>query len=383
MKRLFFLTLICIWFKPSFGQENLKSVLYGEKDLILKSQDGVERIFLDKNGDYYPDFFISDTELKQSDSELFKWSKANVEKFIEIGKVYNLYFVSFSDENYQMLQSKIIETRIESISDKSLNFQSVSVLIHGFRKPFKTRDRSIDSWSYDDNNFVGEIIKSKLANTFIIEIYWDGAYDCCFTRKMKNNKVIFELFEKYATQNAISTGYSLRQIISKLQTDKLNIISHSTGAIVSSTLLFNAYRNEVKSEFKDFNTPDQKLVNHCLMAPAIPSKPYEEYYDRNTDRKYREKDNYTLTVIYNEKDFVLLKKDPEMLVFGPGPMKYGVTTLGCNHKKEIKKLENIFDSKYPVSKIDTKEIGPLKNHLFTYYSSSNNKAFEKWLEEIK
>ena len=119
------------------------------------------------------------------------------------------------------------------------------------------------------------------------------------------------------------------------------------------------------------------------MAPAISSKPYSDYYDRNSDKKYQEEDNYTLTVIFNEKDFVLLKKDPKILVFGPGPKKYGETTLGCNHKKEIRKLERVFASKYPNSKINTKEIGPLKNHLFTYYSSSNNKAFEKWLEEIK
>lgn len=384
MKRILLFTISCFLYLTGFSQLNQKSVLYGERDSILESEGlNFFRLFIDKNGDYYPDFFIPDNELKNSNSELLLWSKQNQSKFIKIAEKYGLNFQSYSKQNFKLLQTEIIRKLGNEIKNQSSNFNSISVLIHGFRKPFKERQRSIDSWSYDDNEYARNIINNNLNKTFFLEIYWDGAYDCCITKKTRKNKKIFKLFENYATPNAIKTGYSLRRIISKLSTSKLNIISHSTGAIVSSTLLFNAYQSEIEDNFKSLSTPNQKAVNHCLLAPAISKEPFNFYFDRNTTLEFKENDNYKLVVIYNEKDFVLLKKEPYTMIFGPGPKKYGITTLGCNHKKEVKKLKKLFKTKYPNSIIDTKEIGPLKSHLLTFYTNSNNKAFINWLKELK
>jgi hypothetical protein len=66
---------------------------------------------------------------------------------------------------------------------------------------------------------------------------------------------------------------------------------------------------------------------------------------------FKKEDNYSLFIIYNEKDFVLKKRDNKIGILGPGPYKYGITTLGCNHHKCTIKLEKYFKTNYPNSPI--------------------------------
>lgn len=377
-----FLTVICTCI--TLGQDHSKSVLYGEHTTVLET-DGTDfkRIYLDKNGHYYPEALIPDSALKASQSEILQWSKTHEAEFIAIAHHYGLQFDAFTQKNYDALQQAIIKTIVKGINETASAYKSVSILIHGFRKPFKTRLRTADSWSHADNKTVKQIMTDHLDKTFFVEVFWDGAYDCCITRRMKKNKTIFKLFENYASSNAVTTGYNLRKVVSLLNADTINVVSHSTGAKVSTTLLCNAYANQVTSAMLAIPTPSQSKINHCLLAPAMSKTPFQSYFDRVTELAFKTNDNYTLSIIYNEKDFVLLKKEPVLMVVGPGPKKYGLTTLGCNHKKEVQKLEALFKTSYTNSTFNAYKIGPAKNHLFTYYASKRAKGFVNWLKFIK
>ena len=70
-------------------------------------------------------------------------------------------------------------------------------------------------------------------------------------------------------------------------------------------------------------------ANICLIAPALSGDSFKNYYTRTTKFDFKSKDNYKLTILYNDHDFVLRKK---VGWFGPGPYKYVNTTLGCNTK---------------------------------------------------
>lgn len=381
MKRLVVFLIITFFSFQSFSQFDDQSVLYGEHSKrVPTSEDHLLRIFVDRNGDFYPENLISNEELKAAGSSLSTWSSQNEMKFAAICASYAIPYEHYSKDKFEELQDSIANRLLRSVNVNAETSNSVTVLIHGFRKPFETRLREGDSWSFNGYESIRTIVNKHVDSTFFVEVYWDGGYDCCVSRNLKKNKPIFRLFEVYARNNAAKTGYSLRKVVSRFAFDTINVISHSTGAIVSSTLLFNSFTEMVNDQLKAQPTPSQTTVNHCLLAAAISSEPFNYYFDRNTSVDFRQHDNYSVTVLYNEKDFALMKKDPYMRMFGPGPRRFGATTLGCNHRKEIRKLETVFSRDYPASPIITYKVNPVANHKFTYYASS--KWFGKWLDSV-
>jgi len=161
----------------------------------------------------------------------------------------------------------------------------------------------------------------------------------------------------------------LRKIISEIDKEELSIITHSLGAQVGSSLLFNTYDNRIDNKYQNLKTPNQNKLNICFIAPAMSKEPFNEYYERTTDREFKENDNYDLSILYNEQDFVLKKK---WKIFGPGPRKYGKTTLGCNHRKETFKLKDKFLSDYKNSVITLYNTTIGGTHLVEHYSKSTN-----------
>jgi hypothetical protein len=110
-----------------------------------------------------------------------------------------------------------------------------------------------------------------------------------------------------------------------------------------------------------------------LIAPAIGGiESFENYWNRNTSLNFKEKDNYSWYILYNEKDFALRKKDSKMGLFGPGCVNYGNTTLGCNHQNEIEKLQRLFNKQYPKSTIKFENMTWMgKKHSLKYYAEGN------------
>jgi len=139
MNKLLFLLTFFITINL-FSQKN-QHVVYGEKTRYYKPSEDVFGIFFDKNGDLYPDDFISDGKLISCKSSLQEYYKNHPKKFIEVAEKYNLKFDTYSDLNYIVFQDILVQDKIKNINKFQKN-SNLFVLIYGFRKPFIKQDKS-------------------------------------------------------------------------------------------------------------------------------------------------------------------------------------------------------------------------------------------------
>lgn len=350
----FFLLFCCIALHFHSAAQN---VLFGERNL----SDTQFALYFDKEGTVYPEYLIADTSLNRCAGKLVEWYQCHPAEFTEISTRYNCTFSAFDVQMLPVLQDSIMATIGRKINQKAKN--TVTFLIHGYRKSFHEVNTGISSVT----EFAGlrkKLDSLELKNELYVEVYWDATYNCCFGLDKKKNDSLFRLFE-VAQQSAPKIGLSLRKIINLVQAEKINLVAHSLGSKVAVSGLFNLTPSGLP-------TPANQTINLCLVAPAIDGVGiFQHYFDRNTAFDYQAKDNYHLYILYNKKDFVLRKKDNKVGLFGPGTKRYGNTTLGCNHRKAVYKLEKHFSKHFPGSEIYTEDMKILgKNHSLKYYTAS-------------
>ncbi|GAA4892539.1 hypothetical protein GCM10023311_16290 [Flaviramulus aquimarinus] len=357
-----------------------QNVLYGEKINYFKPSENTFRVFFDKEGGLYPEEFISNKDMIINESTLREYYSNNQLKFVKIARGLNHDFKSFTEANYRAFQTSLVNENLQLLNNKINSNSKVFVLTHGFRKPISSRYGG--SSSQEDNEFLKEAILEQAAlgsDIKFIEIYWDATYDCCVGRNLKTNKRIFELFENQAIGNANKVGYSLRNLLSKIKANEINIIGHSLGTRVVSASLFNLKDSDIENFKLSFETPTQQKINVCLIAPAISSDLFTEYYERTTmNEDFKTNDNYKLTVIYNKDDLVLKKKWKK--IFGPGSLKYGNTSLGCNCNNDAITLDTMFKDSFPNSEFENIEAKIGKNHHIMKYV--NSKPFKLYIKNI-
>ncbi len=355
MKFLSIITFLVLLSLETYGAV---SVLYGERNL----NENRLAIYFDKEGSIYPDYFISDMSLGAANSSLSKWYSKNSEDFIQLTKLYHCNFKYYSVANAQTLNDSIEATVLRKINSQTAAYYSVSFMLHGYRKAYKEGMSRYTSVR-DYNTLKATILGYNYKKTLLIELYWDGSFA---EISYKNRKTVFEAFEQAQT-NADKTGEGLRKVLSAVQFKRINLISHSLGARVLCSALFQNTLTPNTSV-----TPNQ-AINICLVAPALAGvEVFKDYYKRNTTIDFKHKDNYTLNVVYNKNDFVLMKKEPMMGVFGPGPRKYGNTTLGCNYQNEAIELGNYFRANFKNSTFnlyDASDVG--KCHFVSCYCGSD------------
>ena len=350
MRTLFY---ILFFFANSLIVAQSTHVLYGERD--LKNEHLA--IYIDKEGSLYPNYSISNSSLDSCNASLKDWYKKHSIDFISISKLYNCNFSTYSIENCNILNDSIVSSVQHTINTKKGEYTSVSFLIHGYRKPFvKTNG---DRTSPRDYATLEEAINKSFTTLFVV-VYWDGMYGCCFSTNTKENKQLYHLLQE-AKKNALPVGQCLRKVLFNLHFDTINVITHSLGAEVAINALFN-------TSDCAFQTPTNSRINICLIAPALSEDSFKNYYNRTTSYDFKTKDNYKLTILYNDHDFVLRKK---VGWFGPGPYKYVNTTLGCNTKGCTLDFQNRFKNNFANSSlqlIDGSGVGQC--HLIACYCSS-------------
>ena len=319
---------------------NKFGVSFGEAGIELnRSPDNVIRVFLDENGYYYPDFFIADKSLCKSKGALDNWYRKNPEAFAQLCKQYNINPNSGIDVQIAALDDSIAAQKIKLINEKLNTVEGVDLLIHGFRKKAYGNIGRFSSHSTRDNQKWRQRLSHGRGERLFVEIYWDskfikGALNVAIGRKP------FKLFEQSAIPNAKRVGAGLRTLVAGIQAEKINIFSHSLGAVVAAELLFSSIPSENP-------TPPQSVVNACFIAPAIGADAFLNYYKRNTTMPYQENDNYRILVIYNHNDFVL-EKTYEWGKFRKSfmPTEFGNTSLGCNYDSDVQKLIELFESRF-------------------------------------
>ena len=374
--RLLLLFLLFFEVGSAFAQAG-PQVVYGERFRYHTAEDQVLRVYLDREGSFYPDAVIPDAALQASNASLQAYYEAHPDAFQTVAARYGLEVNTYSEESFGNLQAAVV-TRLTDAINQLDPSHDLFLLIHGFRKPLVAQQWSSSSQS--DYAAVRRSIAQRYSGSQgvqFIEVYWDGTFDCCIGRKTKVNKRIFQLFEQVAQVQATRTGYALRQLVVGIEREQINIVTHSLGAQVGISLLSNTYDERIDTMLQSLPTPAQPQVNICMLAPAISKDPFTDYDERTNALSLSDADNYHLSVLYNKKDFVLRKR---VLVFGPGPKKYGNTALGCNCRRELYKLEDYFLEHFPNSPLHLYEAAIGGTHRFRRYVDSE--AFSAFLEEL-
>lgn len=334
--------ILCLLFAPSLLGQNTQDVLFGEVSSKGFIKENTFQIFFDKEGNIFPDWKIPDTTLQAFDGKLQTYFQHLIDVFLNCS--HPIYLQPKSTSLFNAWQKSLEKEIINRIHEGLDSDQMVFVLIHGFRKKFGGGGNN--SSSFRDNEFVRREIEEEAGRQgkkpFFIEVYWNAYYDCCAGLNFKKNKQIFRLFEGPAAKSAWYTGRGLRKIVSNINVNNVSIIAHSLGASVAMNTVINLPGNDSLT-FPRSKTPSQKNVHICLLGPAISPTYFEYYYQRTTNFPFRDKDNYLLSIFYNNKDYVLKKR---IFIFGPGPRKYGDTSLGVNFKNAIDQVEHLFRRRY-------------------------------------
>jgi hypothetical protein len=359
------LLLLCLAASLS-GQslDNTHSVLYGDR-ADLTALPVTSRVFLDRNGDLYPELPLSDSLLAESDASLAKL-------FIQRPDVFHTTQSSFA-----AYQDSVLAANLKVINEEAREVTDVIVLVHGFRKPFHPKPGGRTS------RIEYLHLQQRIRNTagggsrpYFVEVYWDGTYDCCFGLKAKRNRDIFELFEQQAQSHATVTGYRLRPLLAGIQTPRLHLIGHSLGTRVILAATFDAYAEEVDPELRGLATPGQGFVDICLVGPAVAGGAFEQYHHRG-GLSLASEENYRTSVFYNRRDFVLRKR---VLIFGPGPRRFGDTSLGADRRRSIRKLTKLFETKFPGSPLFTHRTRIGVSHALRDYG--NTPEFSTYLRRM-
>ena len=263
----------------------------------------VTRIYIDRNGNLYPDaqtgiaFWHSDLESLLRDSsdiytglENYFRPNSHLDQFRQI---LNSYHVQYSSSmtleqwgnNWRSLwtesQRRIRERIISNVHiglHQSDSGTPLVVLVHGF-------NAGVDGDPTNMFTFVRNYIQAHYFPTtriHFLEVYWDGV-----ARKAP-------LFIWGASQrNSYLAGMSLRPILTSISKYRpLRIISHSLGANVICSALWNnfssmdttkddpelpLYLYRIHHNNGEFSLPTNKDIRVGLIAPAIPATPFCDY----------------------------------------------------------------------------------------------------------
>ncbi len=318
-------------YSAKFGKHANKNGIY---------PDNVVRIFLDKEGNYYPENPINDHSLRRNNNSLRNWYSSHKNEFNEICSGQGIGTGTFN-EQLDSLNHRIARNITSEINNKSKGYDIVNVSIHGFSK--KTYGmRLIDRHSTGDNKKLETTLQNNPnKKLFFVEIYWDASYLGVFRSALANKG--YKVFRDSAQPHAMNVGLSLRKVISNIKCDRINIITHSLGARVACELLFNADSNNTAQENEA--TPMQSHIKICMVAPAIGSELFKNYYKRGKITKTPNvgKDNYDLSIVYNTNDIVLNKSIPLPIYHLGNLTAYDIakTALGCDCGNDIDSLETL------------------------------------------
>jgi hypothetical protein len=312
-----------------FGQDwNKYAVQFGEHgERIEQANSNTVRVFMDKNGWFYPNSNIKDKELIRLESSLKNWylDPSGYAKHIDNN-------ASVNDAVAKSKNQEIIDHYVRTINTKLNHYPKVYFLIHGFRKKaYKKKDNSL---STDDYQKAKKYIQRTSEDSILfVEIYWDSKH--IKGLKAFRKKRGMRLMEESAIPSALNAGNALRELVHQIDKDTIAMVSHSLGAVFLAEVLFT---NQDSSKNK---TPQQEMIYAYFVAPAIGSESFMAYNQRTSPIK---KDNYQTYIIYNPNDFVLNKKfgAPNWTKFNALPTDYGNTSLGCNYNNDVDSLSDIF-----------------------------------------
>ncbi len=314
-----------------------RTAVFGRHDSKLgKQHSNRVRIFLDKEGNYYPaQLRIKDRNLRNNQSSLATWYSHNPEKFKEVCERYKICDGT-TQEKIAMLNQAIADELAQEINDKAGDKTRINFYIHGFNKKAWNGDFLFNPSSRVDNNKMRKAISRKQdQNMLYVEVYWDANKMSSAGSAIANRG--YKLFASSTTPTAERVGLSLRRLFLHVADKPINIITHSTGALVACELLFNASAAGLPLE-KKLPTPAQSDIKGCLVAPAIGGDRFKQYLERGPVTIKPADSKYKIAIVYNTNDYILNKNRRILFVFNYpkcSPDSFASTRLGCNYAQDL------------------------------------------------
>lgn len=350
-------------------------VLYGDTLSYPYNPPNITRVFVDQYGFLYPDMLLNDDVISKNCGRIRQLLLSDWKILETVSEKYHVPAQQDKDRQIDAIKLAIARDITKKINLQAGRYKRTDILIHGFRKVFY--GQSDGSTSAQDNLKLEEALSMSTEDSIqFIEVYWDSKYR---TRSLKDGgiKSGLRLFEDAAIPSAYAAGLSLRRVLSGISRQHLNIITHSLGALVASEILFNA--GQLPDEM---HTPGltQKDIRLCMIAPAVGSELFSQYYSRSSSRQNLP-DRYRIFIAYNENDFVLTKR---FKWHGIGKtytaIKFGNTSLGCDYNGDIAKFRNwISIPPYPICVDFSKHTG-FAHHINKYVQ---NPAFQQALDFLQ
>lgn len=312
-------------------------------------------IYFDCNGFIYPPLSIDQKELAGMNGSLMNWYSVHLKETDSLMELFHIplnHSGAESRKGIYDLNDSLIKRKIQYL-DSLASGNGLEFYIHGFRKSYIENGQDVTSVA-EFAMLEKSLDSTRTRKNLVVWMYWDGMYDCCFSSDFKKNKTLFELYET-ANLNADKVSESFKKMLGLSRSKKINIVAHSLGTKIAVQSVLTS--NNLEAQF-----------TLCLIEPAIPGSLIQNYYEQTTELP-----NCKWLIVYNENDFVLKKKDNILGVFGPGAYKYGVTTLGCNKRKDAEKLQHWMNKTRPTvlfQLIDKSVLG--KSHSLRYYTKNPN-----------
>lgn len=359
----------------------------------LANSDNTIRIYLDREGYFYPDKLVfipqkdffdpyQNGKVKKDDI-----NKASLRYYFtgnrirennlpvydnrinDLAKKYDLKIENSKLQAFYKIQEKIIGRLGDSINKKTLKLSSKTlvILIHGFNDPNPT----------GDYNRTKNYIKKKYNSNFeYLEVYWDGL-------SANNGDPKLERIWAKAQSNTQDVAAGLRMLLAHLDKNiKLRIITHSSGGIVATSLLFNTKSKWKKPEsfiryweiIHSKPAPEQKDIRLAMLAPALPGvNTFIDFSERHWTTPLTEENNNINKIIvgYNCNDYAVSKRfyNTDYL-----SSKFGATTLGSNYDNEVFKTKKIIADKFDTDYADQ----IFKSIAFNKYECKENEEEHGW-----
>lgn len=354
------------------AKQTMEQAPYASPDVV--------RVYFDRMGFIYPDYVIPDAKLRDDNySMLRSYYYNNPATYGYICSYYGVH-PKADIENLQPdndpLQRAIIDGLAKRINDKGRSYSKLVYLIHGFNKE-PMGDDGAEAQFRELSSRLASLMPSE--KILYVEVYWDGCYD----RGSRANAV--KMWDN-AQLHSCNVGLELRRLLNHMDRQQVYVLTHSLGASVITTALFNVEKFRGTPEtnadlyfqkhYDDttYQTPSY-LVKVGMLAPAIPGdNTFDDYYKRTNRPQQMGYNNYRFVVGFNHNDQVLEK-------FIGSPAFLGSTTLGCSNKEIYK-----FVTRFNKDVCDTTDFcylpngAPQYDHSLTTYA--NNTAFNRFANNV-
>lgn len=299
-------------------------IFYGNESAIEPFSANTYNLFFDGGGFVYPPERIPGGHFSKKIPPHLSNYYQNEEEFNRLSNKYQIELTDNDSLNIELLQTSLLNYHTNQINQLSSKYDHLIFLIHGYNMTYRQN-------LYPYALMKERITKSLDGDVFFVQVFWDGLTDRK-TKKVLDEKQLYlqnqsritEGFShlaiwKQANYNSLYVGKEFRRILSTIEKKEIVVVTHSLGARVIASALFDLKfdQNKTGKQYADIDqryhtiskkTESYNLPQHSIrvgmIAPAIDGL---EIFSQYFQDKNEHETNYHFLIGYNVHDKVLKK----------------------------------------------------------------------------